>query len=128
MVETSDLRGSRIGQISITVHDIDRAVAFYRDALGLRFLFQVPKMAFFDCGGIRLMLAMPEKPELDHPSSILYFKVGDLGATQRTVAGRGVPFEGDPQFVASLDTHDLWLTFFRDPDRNLLALMSEVPR
>ncbi len=124
-----DLASSRIGQIATIVHDLDRAVAFYRDTLGFRFLFQAgPKLAFFDCGGIRLMLSIPEKPEFDHPGSILYFKVDDIQATYHTLEGRGVRFEGEPHLVAKLDTHDLWMAFFRDVDDNLLALMSEVQR
>ncbi len=124
-----DLASSRIGQIATIVHDLDRAVAFYRDTLGFRFLFQAgPKLAFFDCGGIRLMLSIPEKPEFDHPGSILYFKVDDIQATYHTLEGRGVRFEGEPHLVAKLDTHDLWMAFFRDMDDNLLALMSEVQR
>lgn len=124
-----DLASSRIGQIAMTVHDLDKAIAFYRDTLGFRFLFQAPpKMAFFDCGGVRLMLAVPEKPEFDHPGSILYFKVEDIRAMHRTLEDRGVRFEGEPHLVAKLETHDLWLAFFRDGDTNLLALMSEVTR
>jgi len=62
----------QIGQIAITVKDVERAVHFYRDALGMRFLFQAGGLAFFDCGGVRLMLSVPEKPEYNHPASILY--------------------------------------------------------
>ena len=123
----SDLGPARIAQIAVTVHDVDKAVSFYRDALGLRFLFQAPKMAFFDCGGVRLMLSLPEQPEFDHPGSILYFKVGDIQATFQTLKARDVEFEGQPHLVAKLSDHDLWMAFFRDADRNLLALMSEVP-
>jgi catechol 2,3-dioxygenase-like lactoylglutathione lyase family enzyme len=82
----TDLSSATIGQASINVHDVDQAVAFYRDTLGLRFLFQAgPKMAFFDCGGVRLMLAVPEKPEFDHPGSVFYFKVGDIQAAAATL-------------------------------------------
>ena len=123
----SDLAAASIGQIAINVHDLERAVAFYRDALGLRFLFQPgPAMAFFDCGGVRLYLGKPERPEDDHLASVLYFKVPDIQAAHATLAGRGVAFEGDPHFVAKLPDHDLWLAFFRDSEANLLALMSEV--
>jgi len=117
---------STIGQIAINVHDVARAVTFYRDTLGMRFLFEVPKMAFFDCGGIRLMLGIPEKPEFDHPGSIIYYKVDDIQMTAKTLTSRGVSFEAPPHFVAKLETHDLWLGFFRDTEGNLLALMSEV--
>ena len=119
---------SRIGQISINVHDVERAIAFYRDTLGLRFLFQAPKMAFFDCGGIRLYLAIAEKPEFDHPSSILYFKVDDIQATSSSLSSKGVEFEQEAHLVAPMPDHDLWMAFFRDSEENVLALMSEVPR
>jgi methylmalonyl-CoA/ethylmalonyl-CoA epimerase len=119
----------RIGQIALVVHDLPRAVDFYRDTLGLQLLFQVPpKLAFFDCGGVRLMLSLPEKAEFDHPSSILYFKVPDIQHAYRMMTDRGAAFEGEPHLVAKLETHDLWLAFFKDSDLNLLALMSEVRR
>jgi methylmalonyl-CoA/ethylmalonyl-CoA epimerase len=125
----TDLSSSTIGQASINVHDVEKAVAFYRDALGLRFLFQAgPKMAFFDCGGVRLMLAVPEKPEFDHPSSIFYFKVADIQAVAATLQSRGVQFDGPPHPIAAMPDHDLWMAFFRDVEGNLQALMSEVPR
>ena len=118
----------RIGQIAINVKDLERATAFYRDALGMRPLFQAPRLAFFDCGGIRLMLSPPEKPEFDHPGSILYYEVDDIKAAHTALRGRGVPFEGEPHVVAQLPAHDLWMTFCRDSEGNLLALMSEVRR
>jgi catechol 2,3-dioxygenase-like lactoylglutathione lyase family enzyme len=125
----NDLSSARIGQASINIHDVDKAVAFYRDTLGMRFLFQAgPKMAFFDCGGVRLMLSLPEKPEFDHPSSIFYFKVTDIQAVAATLQARGVTFETPPHRIAAMPDHDLWMAFFHDVDRNLLALMSEVPR
>ena len=116
---------ARIGQIALTVKDIERAVAFYRDALGMRFLFQVPNMAFFDCGGIRLMLSLPEKSGEGY-SSIVYYKVDRIQQAFETLSSRGVPFEGTPHLIAKMPDHDLWMAFFRDPDGNLLALMSEV--
>jgi methylmalonyl-CoA/ethylmalonyl-CoA epimerase len=117
-----------IGQIALNVHEIPRAVAFYRDTLGLKFLFEVPRMAFFDCGGVRLMLGLPEKPEFDHPASVLYYKVRDIEASCGLLRERGVAFEGEPHLIARLPDHDLWMAFFRDPDRNLLALMCEKPK
>ena len=119
---------ARIGQISVIVHDLDRAAAFYRDTLGVKELFRVPKMAFFDCGGIRLMLGLPEKPEFDHPSSVLYFDVPDIKAAHRVLADRGVKFETEPHFVAPLGAKDLWMAFFRDSENNLMALQSEQAR
>jgi methylmalonyl-CoA/ethylmalonyl-CoA epimerase len=118
---------SSIGQIAITITDLERAVAFYRDTLGLKLLFQVPGLAFFDCAGIRLMLSPAEKSGEQY-SSILYFKVADILAAAKTLESRGAPFDRPPHLVAPMPDHDLWMAFFRDPDRNLLALMSEVPR
>jgi catechol 2,3-dioxygenase-like lactoylglutathione lyase family enzyme len=118
---------SQIGQISINVHEIERAVAFYGDALGMQFLFKVPNMAFFDSGGVRLMLTVPEKPEFDHPSSVIYFKVDNIQNAFEILTGRGVQFIGKPHLIAPMKDHDLWMAFFHDVDNNLLALMSEVP-
>jgi catechol 2,3-dioxygenase-like lactoylglutathione lyase family enzyme len=119
---------TRVGQIAINVHDINRAIAFYRDTLGLPLLFTAGKLAFFNCGGVRLMLDTPEKPEFDHPSSILYFAVPDITAAHRQMLAAGVSFEDQPHVIAKMPDHDLWMTFFRDSEHNLLALMSEVPR
>src|SRR5690606_26061976 len=93
---------SAIGQIAITTRDLDRAIAFYRDALGLPFLFRVPNMAFFDCAGVRLMIGLPEKPEFDHPASILYYRVEDIRGAHAELKARGVPFEDEPHLVADL--------------------------
>jgi len=119
---------SQIGQISVNVHDLERATAFYRDALEMKHLFTVPKMAFFDCNGIRLMLGLPEKPEFNHPSSVIYFKVDDIQKAFQTFSGRGVKFEDAPHLIAKMPDHDLWMAFFRDSENNFLALMSEVTR
>jgi methylmalonyl-CoA/ethylmalonyl-CoA epimerase len=119
---------SQIGQIAITVHDTDRAVAFYRDALGLPFLFQAGQLAFFQCGGVRLMLSVPEKPEFNHPASILYYRVDDIEAAHAELTGRGVVFTDKPHFIAKMPDHDLWMAFFRDSEDNLLGLMCEKPR
>jgi len=116
----------QIGQIAVNVHDLDRAAAFYKEKLGMKHLFSVAgRMAFFDCGGIRLMLAIPERPDLDHPSSILYFKVPDIEATHRVLVSKEVHFETEPMLVAPMATYDLWLAEFRDSENNVLALMSE---
>jgi catechol 2,3-dioxygenase-like lactoylglutathione lyase family enzyme len=125
---TSSIGISRLGQIAINVHDVNRATAFYRDTLGLPFLFNTGNLAFFDCGGVRLMLSRPEKPEFDHPSSILYFAVPDIISAHREMLSRGVHFEDTPHLIAKMATHDLWMTFFRDPEKNLLALMCEMPQ
>jgi len=117
-----------VGQIALNVKDLERAVAFYRDTLGLRPLFQIPNAAFFDCGGVRLMLGPPERPEFDHPASILYYKVEDIQAAYRELTARGVRFESEPHLIARMADHDLWMAFLRDSEENLLALMSEVKR
>ena len=120
---------ARIGQIFVNVHDLDRAIAFYRDVLGMKFLFQAPpNMAFFDCDGIRLMLGVADRPELDHPASIIYYKVDDIERVYEVFKARGVEFIVKPHLVAPMPTYDLWLADFRDSEGNLLALMSEVPR
>ena len=115
----------QLGQISLSVTDIDRAVAFYRDLLGLKFLFQFPNLAFFDCGGVRLMLDIPEGSGERH-SSVLYFKVSQIEESYQMLAGRGVPFDEKPHLIARMSDHELWMAFFRDPDKNILALMCEV--
>lgn len=119
---------SRIGQIAIRVKDVERAVAFYRDALGMQHLFSIPRSAFFQCGTVRLMLSIPEKGEFDHPSSIIYFTVDDINAAYRQLVDRGVRFEDAPHLIANMDSYDLWMVFFRDSEDNYLGLMSEVPR
>jgi len=128
MSTAANLGISRLGQIAINVHDLDRATAFYRDVLCLRFLFSAGKMTFFDCGGVRLLLSRPERPDLDHPSSILYFVVPDIKAAHGQLIEQGVEFEGEPQLIARMPDHDLWLAGFRDSEGNILELMSEVPR
>src|SRR5687768_4615346 len=114
---TNDFSLSAIEQIAVNVHDIERAVEFYRDKLGMKHLFSAPpSLAFFDCDGIRLMLSIPAKPEFDHPSSIIYFKVADIQEAHATLSGRGVQFEEAPAFVADMGTFDLWLAAFRDSE------------
>jgi len=115
-----------IGQIAITTHDLPRSVVFYREALGLEYLFEAGPLAFFGCGDVRIMLAVPENEEVDHPSSIVYFRVADIAAAREELLARGVPFDDEPHLIARMPDHELWMTFFRDPDRNLLGLMSEV--
>ena len=120
---------SQIGQIFVNVKDLDRAIAFYRDMLGMTFLFQAPpNMAFFDCGGVRIMLGIADRPELDHPASIIYYKVDDIEKVAEVFKARGVEFILDPHLVAPMPTYDLWLADFKDSEGNILALMSEVPK
>ena len=115
-----------IGQVSIRVHDVGRAVAFYRDVLGLDFLFDTGPLAFLMCGDVRIMLTKPESPEFDHPSSTLYFRVDDIHETRAELAERGAEFDDDPHLIARMPDHELWMAFFRDPDRNLHGLMAEI--
>ena len=115
-----------IGQIAIRARDLPAAVAFYRDTLGFDYLFEAGTLAFLMCCDVRLMLAVPENDEVDHPSSALYFRVADLPAAHAELAARGVEFIGEPHLIAKLPDHELWMAFFRDPDGNLLGLMSEV--
>jgi predicted enzyme related to lactoylglutathione lyase len=117
---------TKIGQIAVMVKDLERAVAFYRDVLGMRFLFQVPNMAFFDLNGLRLMLGIPETEEFDHPASIVYYDVADIQAAHAELTSRGVEFRTEPQAVADLGDRVLWLAFFMDSESNPLCLMSEV--
>jgi methylmalonyl-CoA/ethylmalonyl-CoA epimerase len=117
---------SEIGQVAINVRDLERAVTFYRDTLGMRFLFQAPGgLAFFDVGGVRLMLGVPERPEFDHPASVLYYRVPDIAASYNALTSRGVAFLDQPHLIAKMPTHELWMTFFRDSEDNVLALMEE---
>jgi len=116
----------RIGQIAVTVADLARAVSFYRERLGLRFLFEVPKMAFFEVGGVRLMLGVPESEEFAHPASLIYYEVADLEASYELLVEREVVFESEPHKVADLGEKELWMAFFRDSEGNMLALLSEV--
>ena len=116
---------SRIHQISMRVHDVERAVRFYRDALGLPFVFAAPpRLAFFDCAGVRLMLSTPE-PGFDHPGSVVYFAVEDIRQTHEALRSRGVAFRTGPHKIATLADREVWLADFDDTEGNTLALMSE---
>jgi predicted enzyme related to lactoylglutathione lyase len=125
---SSNLGIKNIGQISIIVHDLQRATAFYRDTLGLPLLFTAPNLAFFDCGGVRLMLGPAETLEFDHPSSILYFRVSDLHAAHQRLVDLGVQIVAPPRLIAPMPTYDLWMSAFKDSEGNIHQLMSEVPR
>ena len=116
---------SRIHQISVRVHDVDRATRFYRDVLGVPFVFAFPpRLAFFDCAGVRLMLSTPE-PGFDHPGSVLYFAVEDIDGMYQTLKSRGVTFGSAPHKIATLADREVWLADFVDSEGNTLALMSE---
>lgn len=117
---------SRISQIGIASQDLARSVEFYRDRLGVRLLFQSPNAAFFECGGVRLMITALARTS--DPSSIIYFNVENIGEAAETLQTRGIVFDRGPHLVARMPAHDLWMASFRDPDGNVLALMAENPR
>jgi catechol 2,3-dioxygenase-like lactoylglutathione lyase family enzyme len=115
-----------IGQVALTVRDVERSATFYRDAVGLRFLFApAPTLAFLALGDARLMLSAPEGEFTPGTSSVLYLRVADIESEHAAMAARGVPFVDAPHLVARMPDHELWMCFFRDPDGHLLALMSE---
>jgi len=124
---SKNLRLDSIGQIHISVNDIDRAVAFYRDVLGMKFLFDVPgqSMAFFDCGGVRLYLGRAESDAF-RSKPLIYYRVDDIHEARQALGERGVAFEGEPHVVHKTETHELWLAAFKDTEGNWVLLMSEV--
>ena len=118
---------SEIGQIALIVSDVAQATTFYRDVLGLKFLFSAgPNLAFFAAGSVRLMLTKPEGKDEAGKNSILYFKVTDLASTHAAILARGAKNEREPALVAKMPDHELWMAFVRDPDGNRIGLMSEV--
>lgn len=118
-----------IMQIAVRVRDLDRAIETYRDRLGLTFLFRAPPaLAFFDSGGVRLMVAPAEPGEFDHPASIIYFRVADIEAAHRELARRGIIFRSAPHPIADLGDRVVWLSDFEDGEENVFALMSEIPK
>ena len=126
-METNQAFGlAQIGQIAMLVHDLDRAVAFYRDRMGMRFLFSAGTLAFFDCAGTRLMLSTPEPGQAHSGNSIIYFTVDDINAAYRELTSRDVSFDDQPHIIANMGTYDLWMAFFRDSENNLIGIMSEV--
>jgi len=112
----------RIGQISVRVRDVERAVVFYRDALGLKYLFQAPGMAFFQAGEVWLYLTSAAEPGFDHPASLLYFDVEDIGAAFDALRARGVTFRDRPHRVHRMENRELWLSFFEDGEDNVFAI------
>ncbi|MDA0270117.1 MAG: VOC family protein [Chloroflexi bacterium] len=114
-------------QIAMPVQDIERAIAFYRDVIGLPFLFQAGNLAFFNLHGVRLLLDIPETEEFRHPGSILYFRVPDLNAGYEAMRAHGVEFISEPHLIHNDGTNELWMAFFRDGEGNVHALASEVP-
>jgi predicted enzyme related to lactoylglutathione lyase len=121
---TQQLGLSAIGQIFVRAQDLERAVRFYQDTLRMPFLFQVPNMAFFQCGATSVLLGRPERPEFDHPASIIYYQVPDIDAAHQALAARGVTFVSKPHLVHRATDHELWMAFFHDSEDNTLALMT----
>lgn len=115
-----------IGQVSIRVSDVAKSIEFYQDNLGLPLLLNAGRLAFFQCGQVRLMLSVPESQEYDHSSAPLYLDVENINTAVATLKKRGVVFEDDPHIVGNLDDKEVWMAFFRDPDGNLLGVQSEV--
>jgi catechol 2,3-dioxygenase-like lactoylglutathione lyase family enzyme len=117
-----------IGQIAIAVSDIKKAIDFYKNKLGLNLLFEVPSgMAFFECGGIRLMVTEQNGDLKDHKTSVIYYHVLEIKKTAKSMLERGVKFTKDPHMAVKMPDHELWIGFLRDPDENLIGIMEEVP-
>lgn len=114
-------------QVNMPVRDIEAGVRFYRDVLGLPFLFQAGNLAFFDCGGVRLLVDVAENESFAHPGSVLYFRVDDLDTAYAAYQARGVEFVQPPHLVHSDGTTELWMAFFSDGQWNTHALASERP-
>ena len=116
-----------LGQVALTVRDVERSVAFYRDAVGLPFLFApAPTLAFLMIGDVRLMLSTPEGDFTPGGSTVLYLRVADIEAEYAALAARGVPFIDEPHLVATMPDHELWMAFFADTEGNTHGLMCEV--
>jgi methylmalonyl-CoA/ethylmalonyl-CoA epimerase len=118
-----DLSDATVGQLLIPVENLERGIAFYRDTLGLRFLFSAPpQMSFFQAGSVRVLVGVPEAGQPSLRGSAVYFKVADIHGVYETLAARGVRFGAPPHLM------ELWLAEFKDPDGNHLALMSETAK
>ncbi|WP_172370317.1 VOC family protein [Sporosarcina jiandibaonis] len=117
---------NRIGQVAVPVKELNRAVSFYRDILGLSLLFNTDTMAFFDCDGVRLLLTLPEKEQFSKASSILYFNVDDIHERYETLKAKDVSFLDEPHVVAKMGSTETWMVFFNDTEGNTHALMSEI--
>ena len=123
-----NLANATVAQLMIPVEDFEKGVAFYRDTLGLPFLFAAPpQMAFFNCGGVRLLVGVLPAGQKAQRGSAIYFQVPDIRAVFSDLKAKGVGFRAEPHAVHRSSTSELWLAEFTDPDGNQLALMSEVP-
>jgi methylmalonyl-CoA/ethylmalonyl-CoA epimerase len=117
----------KIMQIALSVTDLPRAKDFYQNTLGMRFLFETGPLAFFQCGDIRLMISAAES-EKPNRATLIYFKVADIQGTYEALRARDVEFSDPPHVIAKMPDHDLWLTYVKDPDGNLLGVMCELLR
>jgi methylmalonyl-CoA/ethylmalonyl-CoA epimerase len=122
-----NLNLNQIGQIALPVADVDRAEAFFAQALGFKKLFRFGDLCFFDCAGVRLLVEKARAEDVAK-ASVLYFKVADIALAVRELTTRGVRFVDKPHLIAPMEDHDLWMTFFHDPDGHTLALMQEAPK
>jgi catechol 2,3-dioxygenase-like lactoylglutathione lyase family enzyme len=119
---------SQVGQVSLTVDDVDAAERFYGEMLGLRKLFRFGDLVFFDCSGVRLFIEKANAKPFTPASSVLYFRTPDIGLAVHQLKSRGVSFVDTPHLIAPMEDHDLWMTFFKDPSGNTMALMHEAPK
>lgn len=117
----------KLGQVALPARDLDRAITFYRDMLGLPYIWSNAHMAFFQMQESRLLIEIPEAPEFDHPGSVLYFDVADIDEAVRNLTARGLVFDDLPHHIGDLGDVAVWMTFFHDPEGNLLALQCERP-
>ncbi|MGP4078462.1 VOC family protein [Pseudalkalibacillus sp. R45] len=128
MKKTEKHKLSEIGQVNLNVKDVQKAVTFYQEVLGLPFLFAMENMAFFNCNGVRLMLSVPENESFDHRGSVIYFKTDDIHKTYEQFIEDDVSFIDEPHMIADMGDHELWMCFFKDLDDNTLAIMSEISK
>lgn len=119
---------NQLGQVSLSVDDIDTAERFYSEALGLRKLYRFGDLVFFDCTGVRLYIQKSNVQPFVPASSVLYFRTLDITISVRELKARGVSFIDDPHLISPMEDHDLWMSFFKDPAGNMLALMNEAPK
>lgn len=115
----------KIGQVSVPVQNMEKAVAFYRDTLELPLLLQTDKLAFFEVAGTRLLLSIPESGRFSGTGSVLYFDVADIQEAYRALLEKGVAFINEPHVVGKMDNAESWMAFFEDPEKNIHAIMSE---
>ena len=122
-----DLADATVAQLMIPVENFDAGVSFYRDVLGIPFLFAAPpQMAFFMCGSVRLLVGVMPAGQTPQRGSAIYFKVPDIQAVYSSLSAKGVSFVAAPHVVNRTPQSELWLSEFKDPDGNQLALMAEV--